>query len=274
MLVEVTMGSYAKQSEMAMARPLWAELPKDSLVIVDRGFFAAPILVPIAANAEQERHWLTRANKNARYDVVEQLAEGDAIVEMTIDARTRQQYPELPQKWRMRAVRYQRDGFAEQTLLTSMIDASKYPANELAALYHERWEIELAFDDLKTEQLSAEPVLRSQSPETLRQELWGILIAHNLVRLEIERIAQRAKVPPRRISFVAALNLICEEWAWATLASAKAGALPKALINLEGKIKRFILPERRPERAYPRALKVSTARYPSKSAALRAKGLN
>ena len=264
MLVEAATGSYAKTSEIAMAQSLWSELPNDALVIVDRGFFQASVLVPIAASGT-ERHWLTRARKNTRWEVIEQLAEGDAIVEMTItDSETRAAHPDLPRKWRMRAVRYQRPGAEEQTLLTSLLDAKKYPASELAALYHERWELELMFGDLKTTQLRAEPVLRSQHPVGVRQELWGILIAHNLVRREIERIAERAKVPPLRISFIAALALVCEEWSWATLPSAKAGTLPKALANLEEKIKRFILPERRSYRSYPRALKVARFKFPSK----------
>ena len=264
MLVSVEFGSFANMSEVAMARPLWSELPDRSLAIVDRGFFTAPILHPIAASGT-ERHWMTRANSHTRYQVIEQLGKGDAIVEMTIDQSTRDRYPELPIKWRMRALNYQRTGHAPQILLTSMTDHHAYPASELAALYHERWELELMFDDLKTEQLKSETVLRSKHPEGVRQELWGILLAHNLVRREIERIAERAKVPPRRISFVAALHLVCEEWAWATLPSAKAGNIPKNLANLEAKISRFILPERRSERSYPRAVKIARSRYPTKS---------
>lgn len=268
-IVEATVGSFANESEVAMARPLWSQLPDHSLVIVDRGFLAAPVLYPIAATGT-ERHWLTRANRNTRYDVVVQHADGDALVEMTIDDKhTRKLYPELPTKWRMRAVSYQRAGHERQTLLTSMLDPDKYPAAQLAALYHERWELELMFDDLKTHQLKAEPVLRSRHASGVLQELWGILLAHNLVRREIERIARRAGVPPRRISFTAALLLVCEEWAWASLASAKAGALPKALHNLEAKIRRFILPERRSARSYPRAVKNSRSRYPTKSTVAR-----
>lgn len=269
MLVAAEVGSYAKASEVSMARPLWSELPDNSLVIVDRGFLAAPLLWPIAASGT-ERHWLTRAKQNTRLNTIRELGAGDSIVEMTIDdGDTRSAHPELPRKWQLRAIRYQRNGYEPQTLLTSMLDAEKYPAAELAGVYHERWELEQTFGDLKTKQLRAEQVLRSQHPDGVRQELWGILVAHNLVRREIERIADRAKVPPRRVSFIAALRLICEEWHWATLPSAKAGALPKALANLEEKISRFILPERRTHRSFPRALKVVTAKYPSKASVLR-----
>lgn len=272
MLVEVRFGSHSKESEVALARPLWSELPDHSLVIVDRGFFAAPVLVPIAASGT-ERHWLTRANSNTRYEVVEHLGDGDAIVEMTIDEKyTRKLYPDLPQKWRIRAVRYQRPGHDPQTLLTSMLDPVRYPAAELAALYHERWELELMFDEIKTHQLRAESALRSHHPSGVRQELWGILLAYNLVRREIERIAGRVDLPPKRISFLAALHLICEEWSWASAPSARGGNLGKALVNLEAKIKRFILPERRSDRSFPRAVKIARSRYPSKAAQARREG--
>lgn len=267
-LVDASVGSFAKMSEVAAARSLWPQLPDQSLAIVDRGFLHAPILVPIAATGK-ERHWLTRATKSTRWEVVESIAEGDEIVEMTIgDRNTRARYPDLPEKWRVRAIRYQRPGSEPQTLLTSLLDATKYPASELVTLYHERWELELMFRDIKTTQLRASAVLRSQRPVGVMQELWGILLAHNLVRREIERIADRAKVPPLRISYIAALALICAEWHWATLPSAKAGALPKALANLEHKLKRFILPERRSQRSYPRALKVARYKFPSKKTAL------
>lgn len=268
MIVSAVIGSYAKESEVALAKSLWPLVPDRSLVLVDRGFLAAPILQSIAREGV-ERHWMTRANKNSRYEVIRPLGEGDALVELTVEDETLRAYPDLSRKWQVRAVRYQRTGHEPQTLFTSLLDADAYPASELAALYHERWEVEMAFDDLKTTQLRAEPVLRSQRAEGVRQELWGILLAYNLVRREIERVAKRAGVPSRQVSFIAALHLICDEWTWATLASAKAGALPKALVRLEEKIKRFILPERRTGRAYPRVVKQTTSRYESKAAHFR-----
>ena len=115
-------------------------------------------------------------------------------------------------------------------------------------------------------------MLRSQHPSGVRQELWGILLAYNLVRREIERIAVRADLPPRRISFLAALHLICEEWSWASAPRARGGNLGKALVNLEAKIKRFILPERRSDRSFPRAVKIARSAYPSKAALARREG--
>ena len=81
-----------------------------------------------------------------------------------------------------------------------MTDAEAYPAKELVALYHERWELEIAYDELKTHMLHREEAIRSRTPDGVRQELWGIALAYNLVRLEMERAAAEARVVPTRNS--------------------------------------------------------------------------
>src|SRR5207245_5632186 len=133
------------------------------------------------------------------------------------------------------------------------VDADRYPAAEIVALYHERWELELGFDEIKAEMLDREEAIRSKSPKGIRQELWGVFLAYNLVRVEMERVAAEAGVEPTRISFVAALRLICDEWLWCAIASP--GAIPKHLRNLRASLKPLILPPRRSERLYPRAVK-------------------
>jgi len=70
---------------------------------------------------------------------------------------------------------------------------------------------------LKTDMLQRLEAIRSRSPDTVNQELWGLLLAYNLVRLEMERIADETGVAPTRISFVAALRLIINEWSWSTI---------------------------------------------------------
>lgn len=141
------------------------------------------------------------------------------------------------------------------------MDAKLYPAHEVAALYHERWEIELGYDEVKTEMLDSVP-LRSKSVDRVRQEIWGLLIAYNLIRLEMERVADEADVAPTRISFVAVYRMICDEWLWSAIAAP--GAIPRHLRELRKQIKLFILPPRRPERSYPRAVKVKMSNYPKK----------
>ena len=96
----------------------------------------------------------------------------------------------------------------------------------------------------------------------MNQELWGLFLAYNLVRLEMERIAEEAGVSPTRISFVAALRMIQDEMLWCALSSP--GAIPKHLRNLRAELKRFILPPRRTERIYPRAVKIKMSSYARK----------
>ena len=129
------------------------------------------------------------------------------------------------------------------------------------ALYHERWELELGYDEIKTELLDREETIRSKKPEGVKQELWGILLAYNLVRLEMERIANEADVEPTRISFVEALRLIRDEWEWLSVASP--GAIPKRLEALRRNLKRYVLPPRR-ARSFPRVVKIKMSNYDRK----------
>jgi Transposase DDE domain len=172
-------------------------------------------------------------------------------------------HPHLPTHFDVRAIRYQRKGYPPRTLLTSLVDAKQAPAAELRILYHERWEIELGFGELKTDMLQRLEAIRSRSPDAVKQELWGLLLAYNLVRLEMERIADEAGVAPTRISFVAAPRLIINEWSWSTITTSP-GATPRHLTDLRDKIRVFVLPERRSDRAQPRAVKLKMSNYARK----------
>lgn len=97
-------------------------------------------------------------------------------------------------------IKYRRKGFPERTLLTSLRDPKLFPATEIIALYHERWELELGYDEIKTELLDREETIRSRKPDGVAQELWGILLAYNLVRLDVTGIAKEASVEPTEIS--------------------------------------------------------------------------
>lgn len=259
LIVAACFGPYSV-GEGTHARSLWSDLPNHSLCIVDRNFLAADVLVPLARDATA-RHWLVRAKKNTKWRVLKRLGRGDDLVEMTVSPSARRNDPSLPATWVVRAIRYRHSGFPKQWLLTSLVDADAYPAREVVALYHERWEIELAYDEIKTDVLDREETLRSKSPVRVAQELWGILLAYNLVRLEMARFADEAGVAPTRVSFVTALHLICDEWMWCTFSAP--GAIPRHLRDLRTKLRRLILPPRRSHRAYPRAVKIPMSSYPS-----------
>ena len=260
LLVRASFGPY-NVGEATYARDLWSALPDHSLCVVDKNFFAAHALLPLARDGTQ-RHWLIRAKSNAKWRVIERLGEHDLLVERPVTPAARKADPSLPARWRMRAIRYQRKGFKPSWLLTSLLDPVAYPAQEIVLLYHERWEIELAYDEIKTEMLDREEAIRSRSPERVAQELWGILLAYNLVRLEMERVAEEAKVEPTRISFIVSLHLIRDEWIWS--ASGAPGAIPRHLRKLRANLARFVLPPRRSNRSYPRAVKITGSGYLTK----------
>jgi hypothetical protein len=93
-------------------------------------------------------------------------------------------------------------------LITTVLDPQAAPAMDLAALYHERWEIEGALDELKTHLRGAQVVLRSKTPALVRQEVWGLLLAHFAVRGLMHEAALQADEDPDQLSFLHAVRVI------------------------------------------------------------------
>jgi hypothetical protein len=93
-------------------------------------------------------------------------------------------------------------------LATTMVQPQEATAQELAALYHERWEIETAWDELKTHLRGSHIVLRSKTPELVKQEVWGLLMAHFAVRGIMHEAALQADEDPDKLSFTHAVRVI------------------------------------------------------------------
>jgi Transposase DDE domain len=112
----------------------------------------------------------------------------------------------------VRVIDYQLEGVegAEPIyrLVTTILDHEKAPAQDLAALYHERWEIETALDELKTHLRGAKIVLRSKTPDLVRQEFYGLLMAHFAIRGLMHEAALKAKEDPDRLSFLHAVRVV------------------------------------------------------------------
>jgi hypothetical protein len=259
LLAACNVVGYGKVGERRAADALLPSIPERSLTIVDRGFFAAPFLLDIEAG--EDREWLTRARTDLASRVVQRFGRGDELIELDVTREARRDHPDLPGTWQMRAIKYKRKGFKEQTLLTSLRDPKRFPAEEVIALYHERWELELGYDEIKTELLEREETIRSRKPDGVLQEVWGILLAYNLVRLEMESLAKEARIEPTRISFIEALRLIRDEWEWLSVTSP--GAIPKRLETMRRNLKRYVLPPRRPRR-FPRVVKIKMSNYERK----------
>lgn len=255
-----------KTGEQSLARQLWDDIPEDALVLFDRNFIDYASFYRFTHDADGapcNRHWLTRAKANLRWETIETLGPGDELVEFRISSAARKRDPGLPKTVRARAIHYQMKGFRPQILLTSLTDADAYPARELVELYHERWETELGYDELKTNLLEREEALRSRTASGVRQELWGILLAYNLIRRKMLDVAHRVDLPPRRISFKNCAHVIrafCHAHALAT-APAK---LPEAIEQLDQMLSVYVLPERRPDRRYDRQVKIKMSNYKRK----------
>lgn len=104
--------------------------------------------------------------------------------------------------------------------------------------------------------------MRSRSPQGVEQELWGVLLAYNLVRLEMERVAKLAGVEPVQLSFSGMLMMLMQLWQMMPLMYP--GAIPKLLASWEAQMQRLLLPARRSDRNYPRAVKIKMSNYARK----------
>jgi len=261
----VRFGPYRgkETGEQALAEELRPMIPEDSLTIFDKGFLNYGALWRLHHDADGEpttRHFLIRAKTNLKWKTVAVLGPGDELVEVSMSRQARKKDPGLPRTMRVRVVSYQVDGWPERKLMTSLLDPERFPAHEVAGLYHERWETELGYAELKTTMLERKEALRSRKPGTVRQEIWGILLAYNLVRLMILEAAEEAGLPPTRISFKNALHLIhtfCAVNAWV----APSRTMKTELRMLREMLGVLILPERRPERRYKRHVKIKMSGY-------------
>ena len=260
LLAAAAFGPYGVD-ERVYAASLWNTLPDHSLVLVDRNHLNAGVLVPLTKTGV-ERNWITRGKTTTSFRTIRRLGPGDELVEFEVSHEARRKDPSLPTHFDARVVRYQRKGFQPQLLITSLVDDARYPATEIRTLYHERWEIELGFDEVKTHMLDRLETIRSKSPTAVAQEMWGALIAYNLIRLEMQRVARELSVHPLRISFVAALRECVIQWQFA--ASASPGTLPQSFTSITDRMRHYVLPPRRPQRVFPRAVKLKMSNYSRK----------
>ena len=135
-------------------------------------------------------------------------------------------------------------------------------------MYRQRWEIELGFREIKQSMQQGQGVLRSKQPDLVMQEVWGVLIAHTLLRRWMRLMAQHVAVAPTRISFHTAQHAIVG--AINAVHLARAGTLPQHLQRLLEQARYFVLPPRRTDRSFPREVKRSSrSKYPPKKMPVR-----
>lgn len=258
MLVAARFGAY-RTSELELADALWDSVPPNSITILDRGFVDYLLLASFLGTA-QKRHLLVRMRDNMNPEAIEELSDGTLKVRLVATNTACAKQPDVERTIEGRIIAYKHPDGKACRLFTTLMDVDKYPANELIELYHQRWEIELAYDELKTHMLDRKECLRCKSPRMVEQELWGLLLTYNLVRREMLLVADSHKTSPARISFVSSLMWITNFW----LISAQTSPsnLPRHLGEFHSKLGTLILPERRSERRYPRHIKIYRNAYP------------
>ena len=255
-IADATISPYRK-NDMRVAEALIGGIPERSITLLDKGFFSANLLLEISRNGDQ-RHWLIPAKKNCVYEVVEAYGNGDCLIKMRVSAEARKRNPSLPEHWTARAVTYEVGG-KQKTVLTSL-PAAQYSAKQVAALYHERWEIELGFRDIKSSMQHNAITLRSKKVDLVYQELWGLMLAYNLIRREASQAAVEHNRTPSEISFKFAFQFIATQLI-VMAGAVSPGHTPRRLKELRGSLATLFI-EKRPRPSRPRAVKISKTRYP------------
>jgi hypothetical protein len=199
------MAAYAT-SENALAKAVIASLRPGMLCLADRLFFSFALWAEARATAAD---LLWRIKKNLRLACEQQLPDGSYLSHIYPSERDRRH---KTNGIKLRVIDYRLEGVADAEplyrLVTTLLDPQQAPAEELAALYHERWEIETALDELKTHLRGAKIVLRSRTPDLVRQEFYGLLLTHFAVRGLMHEAALTADDDPDHLSFLHAVRVI------------------------------------------------------------------
>jgi len=204
-LVGSQVGRYA-EGETTLARQVVPALGRGMLCLADRQFFGGSLWQQAAATGAD---LLWRVKKTLRLPCRTRLPDGSYLSVLYPSERDRRRGTQgVP----VRVIEYTLAGVADPAeryrLVTTIVDPARGPAVELAALYHDRWEIETALDELKTHLRGPTIVLRSKTPDLVRQEFYGFLLAHFAIRGLMHDAALTVDVDPDRVSYVHAVRVI------------------------------------------------------------------
>ena len=205
-VLAANIGPY-RASEWTVCEPLLSTLGPGMLCMADRGFNGYDYWRQAQATGAQ---LLWRCAANRQLPVVKALDDGSflSVIIPTGMGRRQAQAHAIT----VRVVEYELpglpDGQPRYRLMTTLLDPQAAPALALAALYHQRWQIEQVFDELKTHLRHSHRVLRSKTAELVRQEFYGWILAHYAVRWLLHEGATRHRIPHEDLSFVGHLNLL------------------------------------------------------------------
>jgi hypothetical protein len=249
-------------SEANLSAPVLERLPDSSICLMDRGFQGNERFWSITSK-KSDRHFVCRVKENAQFIAQQQLKDGSVIGVILTTGVARTKNPELPKQLPVRVIDYQIDKNQQVRLFTSLMDSATYPASNIVDLYHERWEVELCFKEIKNDLFEQRMALRSRKPDGVYQEMWGALIMYNLIRRKMFLVAAEHKTDAARISFHISSVLIYNFFSGHS-ADPALGRLPERLRKLSEEMWRLRLPPRRAHRRFPRAVKVPVGPYPRK----------
>ena len=199
------LGRYS-EGESSLASKAVSHLEKGMLCLADRGFFGYQFWQHARTNGAD---LLWRVKKNLVLPCIRRLSDGSYLSKIYPSEKDKRH----DRRGRMvRVVEYRLEGSRDPTrvyrLICTILDQQEAPAHELAALYHQRWEVENALDELKTHLRGRQIVLRSKTPELVIQEFYGLMLAHFAVRALMHEAALRADVDPDELSFVHTVRVI------------------------------------------------------------------
>lgn len=255
-IVDGAISPYRK-GEIPLAKSFMKQLPNNSVTLLDKGFYGADLLLGINQLGDN-CHWLIPARKGLKYTLLDDNDSHDKLIEMKVSPQARKKTPDLPETWEVRAVTYQVDG-KDKTVFTSL-PREEFSAEDVANLYHERWEIELGYRDIKSSMQHNAITLRSKKVELVYQELWGLMLGYNLVRREASLAAMSHNRAPSEISFKYACQFIASQLKVMSKALSP-GNTPKRLSALRGDLT-VLFKEKRPRPNRPRVVKINKSRYP------------
>jgi hypothetical protein len=193
-------------SEVALAREVTGFLSKGMLCLADRGFFSYDAWKR-AQGTGADLAW--RVKKSMKLPCLKRFRDGSYLSKIYASEKDRRHDREGVA---VRVVEYEIEATADAEplyrVIATILDPRAAPAQELAALYHDRWEIETAFDEFKTHLRGAQIVLRSKRPDLVIQEFYGFMMAHFAVRGLMHEAALKEDVDPDRLSFTHAVRVI------------------------------------------------------------------
>ena len=192
--------------EITLAKEVLTSLVTGMLCLADRNFFGFELWNQARATGAD---LLWRIKKNLRLPCEKRLPDGSYLSRIYASPKEQRHGQNGVV---VRVIEYRLEGIPGTEpiyrLLTTILDHEAAPADELAALYHERWEIETALDELKTHLRGSRIVLRSKTPDLVQQEFYGLMMAHFAVRGLMHEAALAADEDPDRLSFLHAVRMV------------------------------------------------------------------